>query len=133
MPRAPPAYAQVTFSGNNPYTWLSSTSDVRALQKAAVSDRIASTWYTYSNMTIDINLTDGNTHPVALYMLDWDGSSRAERVDVLDAISQAVLDTQTVSGFHNGEYLVWNLHGHVTLRITLTGGGNAVASGLFFH
>ena len=127
-----PGYAAVNFSGANPFVWAASASEARDLQKATASGRIASGWYTSSAMSFDVNLTDGNTHQVALYMLDWDGSSRAERVDVLDAISQTVLDTRTVSGFHNGEYLVWNLHGHVTLRITLTGGGNAVASGLFF-
>ena len=33
----------------------------------------------------------------------------------------------------NGWYLVWNLKGHVTLKVTLTGGVNAVVSGLFFR
>ena len=84
-------------------------------------------------MSIDVNLADGNTHQVALYFLDWDYLGRAERVDVLDASSNAVLDTQTISGFQGGQYLVWNLKGHVTLKITLTGGLNAVVSGLFFH
>src|SRR5262249_3035160 len=44
----------------------------------------------------------------------------------------AVLDSQSVSGFQNGKYLVWALKGHVVLRFTLTGGANAVVSGLFF-
>jgi len=29
-------------------------------------------------------------------------------------------------------YLVWNVSGHVKIQVTLTGGINAVASGLFF-
>ena len=128
-----PAYAQVALSGDNTYVWASSsTSDVRDLQKASASDRIAPVWYTSSNMSIDVNLTDGNTHQVALYFLDWDNIGRAERVDVLDASSLALLDTRTISGFSNGEYLVWNVKGHVTFRITLTAGLNAVVSGLFF-
>ena len=128
-----PAYAQVAFSGDNTYVWASSsTTDVRDLQKAAAADRIAPVWYTFSSMSIDVNLTDGNTHRVALYFLDWDNAGRAERVDVLDAQSSAVLDTRTISSFSSGEYLVWNVAGHVTFRITLTGGANAVISGLFF-
>jgi uncharacterized membrane protein len=126
-----PSYAQVSFNGG-PFVWVASTADVRGLQKVAASDRIASGWYSWTNMTIDVNLTDGNTHQIALYCLDWDAGARAERIDVLDAVSNAVLDTRTISGFQNGQYLVWNLKGHVKLNVTLTGGSNAVVSGVFF-
>jgi hypothetical protein len=37
-----------------------------------------------------------------------------------------------VSNFHNGQYLVWQLSGHVQVRVTNTGNSNAVISGLFF-
>jgi hypothetical protein len=128
-----PAYAQVSFSGQGPVIWTSSTSDVRALQKAAASsDRIASGWYTFSSFTIDLNLTDSSAHQVALYCLDWDNAGRTERIDILDASTSAVLDTRTLSNFQNGTSLVWSLKGHVTIRVTVTGGANAVVSGLFF-
>ena len=128
-----PSYAQVTFSGQGPFVWTSSTADIRGLQKFAAADRIASGWYTWSTMSIELNLMDGNTHQVALYCLDWDGGgARAERIDVLDAATNAVLDTRSISGFQGGRYLVWKLKGHVTLKVTLTGGPNAVISGLFF-
>ena len=70
-------------------------------------------------MSVDVDLTDGNTHQVALYALDLDTTSRAERIDVLDAVSGVTLDTRMISSFSGGEYLVWNLKGHVTLKITL--------------
>jgi hypothetical protein len=127
-----PSYAQVTFTGADPFVWASSTTDARALQKAAAPDRIAPCWFNSSIMSIDVNLTDAKIHQMSLYFLDWDGAGRVQRVDVLDAASQAVLDTQTVSGFQNGKYLIWNLSGHVTLKITLLGGLNDVVSGLFF-
>jgi hypothetical protein len=127
-----PSYAQVAFSGQSNYGYVWSTSNVRALQRFATSDRVAAVWYSNSSFTIDVNLTDGNTHQVALYCLDWDGG-RVERIDVLDAGSNTVLDTQTAAGFQNGRYLVWNLKGHVTLRITNTGPSNAVVSGVFFR
>src|SRR5581483_7415681 len=69
----------------------------------------------------------------ALYLLDFDGGGgRSERIDVLDAVTGAVLDSQTASNFGSGEYLVWSLGGHVQLRITKLSGPNAVLSGLFF-
>src|SRR5207248_1594584 len=81
---------------------------------------------------VDVNLTDGQSHRLALYALDWDRLGRSERVDVLDASSGAVLDTRTLSSFGGGQYLVWNLSGHVQLRLTNLAGQNAVLSGLFF-
>src|SRR5262249_4298289 len=78
------------------------------------------------------NLTDGGTHQVALYGLDWDNKARIERVDVKIAGTNTVLDTRTFSGFSGGNYLVWNVRGHVTFVVTLQGGPNAVVSGLFF-
>ena len=128
-----PGYATLTMSGQGPFIWANPTTDVRALQTFAGNSRIASGWYTFSNMSFDINLTDGNTHQFALYCLDFDTTSRAERVDILDAGTNAVLDTRTISSFNGGQYLVWNLHGHVIVKVTLTGGANAVASGLFFR
>jgi hypothetical protein len=43
-----------------------------------------------------------------------------------------VLSTQTVSSFHGGIYLVWTISGDVQINVTLTGGANAVISGVFF-
>ncbi|HEY6392337.1 MAG TPA: malectin domain-containing carbohydrate-binding protein [Bryobacteraceae bacterium] len=72
-------------------------------------------------------------HQVALYLLDWDNYyGRIERVDILDA-NNAVLDTRTVSNFVGGQYLVWNLSGHVIIRIVNRNASSyAVVSGLFF-
>jgi hypothetical protein len=43
-----------------------------------------------------------------------------------------VLDSRTLSSFTGGQYLVWNLGGHVQLRVTNLSGISAVVSGLFF-
>ncbi len=126
-----PSYVSITPSGNSTYVWNASTADVRALQKASASDRIAGCWYTSTSMTTDLRFNDSNTHQVAMYLLDWDNySGRTERIDILDA-NNNVLDTRSVSNFVGGEYLVWNLSGHVTVRVTNTN-SNAVVSGLFF-
>jgi hypothetical protein len=70
---------------------------------------------------------------VALYVLDWNRDGRAERVEIRDASTGAVLESREVSGFGDGAYLVWNLSGHVIIRLVNTAGfTNAVVSGLFF-
>jgi hypothetical protein len=128
-----PAYATVALNGENNYVWASPTTDVRALESGVTSGRIASTWYSYSSFTINVNLTDGNTHQVEVYALDWDDLGRAETITLTDANSGAVLDTRKISGFSSGEWLVWNLTGNVLVTVTQTGNQNAVISGLFFQ
>ncbi len=127
-----PSYSQVTPAGNLFWTWTASTDEARALQNAAGTDRVAATWYSDSSFTVDINITDGQTHQIALYCLDWDDLERAQSVEVLDAATGAVLDSRSITAFTGGQYLVWNVSGQVRLRVTRTGGRNAVVSGLFF-
>jgi arylsulfate sulfotransferase len=130
-----PSYAQVSASGYSNYIWTTSTSDPRALQEVGSSNGIAAVWYSPSSFTINVNITDGQTHQVALYLLDWDqwGGGRSEEVDILDAVTGNVLSTETASNFSNGDYLVWNVSGHIQFRITnLNSSSNAVLNGLFF-
>lgn len=127
-----PGYVQVTPSGNSSYTWTDSSTDVRALQRISSTDRIASAWYQDGSFTVDLNLTDGQTHRAAMYFLDWDQSGRTQTVEILDAGSGAVLNAQTLSGFGAGKYLVWDLKGSVRVRLTKVAGFNAVLNGLFF-
>ena len=130
-----PSYVTVTPTANALYTWVSSTTDVRALQKASsTTDRIAACWYSGTFTTVDLNFKDTSSHQVAMYLLDWDNFyGRTERVDILDA-NNTLLDSRSVSSFINGQYLVWNLSGHVIVKITNTNpSSNAVLSGLFFR
>ena len=129
-----PSWAQVSFANASSWTWNASTTDARALQKASGSGRLAATWYESAGFfTIDVKVTDGGTHPVALYMLDWDNLDRAQTVQVTDLATGAVLDQRPVSAFSNGTYLVWNVSGQVRIKVTRTKGVNAVVSGLFFN
>jgi hypothetical protein len=129
-----PAYVTVTPSGTNAFTWASSSTDVRALlQAASGTNRIAATWYSSSSMLIDLVFNDGQQHQVAIYCLDWDTTKRTQRIDILDT-NGVVLNTQNVSNFYNGEYMVWTLSGHVQIRVTNTNSSaNAVTSGVFFR
>jgi uncharacterized repeat protein (TIGR01451 family) len=128
-----PAYVTVTPSGMSSWTWAYPTSDARGLQvPSSTATRIAACWYTPGVMNIDLVFNDSNSHQLAIYLLDWDKLGRAERIDILDSNNNP-LDTRMAAGFSGGQYLVWNLSGHVILRITNLGPAvNAVVGGLFF-
>ena len=126
-----PSYAAVTQAGLLSWTYAASTTSVKALEKAVAPGRIASAWYGNS-FNIDVGLLDGKTHQVGIYVLDWDSVRRAETVQVVDAETGVVLDSRTLRKFQNGQYLIWNVSGHVTIRVTRTAGPDAVVSGLFF-
>jgi hypothetical protein len=133
---APPAYAALSLAGAQAYTWTASTSDPRALQRAAPgsTDRIAAAWYSATAFTVDLAISDAQAHRLALYALDYDGygGGRSERIDLIDRASGAVLDSRTLGGFGGGAYLVWDVKGSVTIRVTnLNPNSNALLNGLF--
>jgi len=131
-PQDLPAYANFSVQSQLNYTWESNASDTRALQVPGGSTRIAATWYSASPFSLDINFTDGKTHPVALYAVDWDGKSRAETFEVINPATNAILDIRSISNFSNGIYLVWNVSGNVVITVTNTAYPNGVVSGVFF-
>ena len=101
-----PGYALVNVSGAATYIWTGSTSEPQALQKPGASDRIAACWYSGGAFTIDLGITDGQTHRIAFYFLDWDSfgspTGRVERVDAQDATTGATLDSRSL-GQPNGD------------------------------
>lgn len=116
------------------YVWNSSTSEPRALQEFSGSaDRAAACYYSNNpSFSFNVNLTDEKTHQVAIYFMDYDNQNRAETIQISDALTGPVLDTESIANFTQGKYLVWNMSGDVNIRISNSGGLNEVASGIFF-
>jgi hypothetical protein len=129
-----PSYAQINVIGVGLTNWTTDTTDVRGLQKVIGSNRVAAAWSSNSQFTMDLDLTDGNSHEVALYMVDWDSNNtRAQKIEIFDATTNVLLDSRTVTNFSDGQYLVWSLKGHNLIRVTKTGAAEAVISGIFFN
>jgi hypothetical protein len=127
-----PAYVQVAGVGKSDWVWNSTTSDSRGLQTPDGLSREAGCWYSPSNFLIDLAITDGATHRVALYLCDWDYAGRTETVEFLNGDTGAILQTLNISAFSGGQYLVWDFNGHVKIRFTKVAGPNAVVNGIFF-
>jgi hypothetical protein len=130
-----PGYATFSVTGNSFYQWAPpGSSDPRSLQViAGDTQHVAATDFTATSETFNVNITDGKTHQVALYVLDQDNRNRSETVTVTDATTNTVLSTTDVHNFSGGDYLVYNIGGNVKITVTNDAGSlNAVASGLFF-
>jgi hypothetical protein len=131
------SYATVAVSKQSEFTFNTTMADQRALLKNDGSARIAGVWYSYYPTTnaffIDINITDGATHQVALYALDWWKQGRAMQVEVLDGSTGTVLNTQQLQSYGDGKYLVWDIKGRIRLKVSTLTGPNAMVSGVFLQ
>lgn len=126
-----PTYGDVSIVSGASWTWNDATTEAAALQRASnPNQRIAACVYSPDALELEINLPVGEKHQLAIYCLDWDTNDRSESVELLQ--NGTVYSTESVSGFHSGEYLVWEVSGPVTLRTRRVAGLNAVISGIFF-
>ncbi len=132
-----PSYVTLGFLNKFDYVWSASTADVRALQKGLDhNDRIAAVWFeSGGSFSITMNFTDGKTHKVTLYAMDWPLQGRGQRMDVYNADTNDLLDSQTLTtgtDFVNGIYLSWSVEGNIKFLITRLTGNNAIVNGIFF-
>ena len=81
--------------------------------------------------SINLGLTDGQTHDIALYACDYDNLGCSEQIQITNAATGTILDTETISSFSGGVYLQWKVAGNVIITITKLAGPNAVVNGVF--
>jgi hypothetical protein len=130
-----PKCANVTLTNKNDgIPWAPNPADTRYLLKSGdAKDRTVSSWTAYDQFEVGLEITDGKEHQVALYCMAW-GNKCDMTVEVQDADTKAVLDSQQVKDFVKGKYLIWNIKGQVIVRISSNiqeEGTVAIASGVF--
>jgi len=125
-----PSYASFSTTGSGPYVHPSQVNPLSALQKPG-GGTVAAEYYDPNGFGVTLNLTDGKTHQVALYLADYDGQNRIETVQAFGPGNVALTAPITVSSFTGGVYLIFNVSGDVTFKFTHVAGGSAVLSGLF--
>lgn len=129
-----PSYVTISYPDGADYTWSSSTTDLRALQKPnPATDRIAACRFSGASEIIDLTVNGGTSKNVEIYLLDWDNQSRGMTVEAIDGTTGTTVNTQTISAFNNGKYLKYSVKGHIKFKFTRTAGPNAVFSGVFFN
>ena len=136
--RSLPSYVELHYVNGAERVWLPKTMDVQALQEPTGDGRVAAQRAAGLHEIIDLNITDGNSHDVALYMVDWDRAGRWAAVDVIDPGTRKLLDSRNVTSFGSGRYLKYRASGHIQFRIThvwtrrYTASPDAGFSGIFF-
>jgi len=133
-----PSCARVQYVNGAERVWNPGTRDVQALEKPSGSDRIAAARLAVLHEIIDLEITDGSTRDVAIYVVDWDRAGRWTVVDVIDAGTRQRLDSRNLINFGSGRYLKYRVRGRVQFRITnvwtkrYQSSPDAGFSGLFF-
>ena len=89
-------------------------------------------WNSNNEFHRDVNITDGQAHEVGVYALDWEKWNRFEQVQVKDATTGVVLDTETIGKFQQGTYLEWVVTGSVLITVTRMNNSQPAISGIFF-
>jgi len=114
---------------NSPYlpatvTVKPNTTDPEYLMRAASGERVWAFW-NKAPITIDLNLTDGLEHQVALYYVHTDSLNAQSTAEVLD-IHDNLLDRRTLASANDGRYAVWKISGRVKIVITFGSPGTDV-------
>jgi hypothetical protein len=133
-----PSYARVQYVNGAERVWNPRTQDVQALEKPSGSDRIAAARLAGLHEIINLEITDGGSHEVSLYVVDWDRAGRWTVVDVIDAGTRQRLDSRNLINYGSGRYLKYRVSGRVQFRITnvwskrYASSPDAGFSGIFF-
>lgn len=127
-----PGYAKLSVNGQTTQVVQATSHSKYALQKVGnYKQNVAAYWSSTSSFTIGLNLTDGQAHNVTLYTADFKHKNQAERIQVLDVTTGAVLYTQDLSSLGMGTFSTFDVTGDVQFIVSNTGGKNAVVNGLF--
>jgi subtilisin family serine protease len=123
------------FSGSYVTTLLSgSTLKRSALQDPAgltTSSRIIGTVSTQTSFSASVDTGSPVPTTLSAYFVDYKNEGLAERVDIVDNTTGAVLSTQVLRNFQNGKYLTWSVTGSVSIVVTRLVGPEAVLSAIF--
>jgi hypothetical protein len=118
-----PSYATVSLIGvAQDMLNLWEYTDQRALQKPqyaySPTERVESVFYAGRSFSVQVNSTNNQIiHRIALYFCDYLNQGESVTLEVLDGATKNVLNTQVLTSYTAGIYLVYNYTGNVTFVI----------------
>jgi hypothetical protein len=122
--------------GSNTFVWNATTSsgDLRALQDPADPNRrvAATAFSTAGAFDINVEVNEPSEFTLGVYMVDYDSPTRAQSVELVDS----GLPASSFADYNSGKWCLVSATAApgdpAQLRITLTGGPNAVVSAIAF-
>lgn len=109
----------VNYTANHTEMWDSNSTDTCAPYTSTKKDgRVAAGNTAVLHEIIDVKLKDRLKKKVSLYFLDWQHHHRQILVDVIDANTKKVLQSNVLSNFDKGIYFNYTISGHVQFRLT---------------
>ena len=124
--------ATVSLDQGKRYRWSTGTASVRALEDPTQSLRRATQWLHNSSLRLHLTFNSAYSGTLRLYAIDWDGTSRRQRVYVDDGSGPRSVYLNL--SFHDGAWLSFPINvaagGTVTIRADRVA-GQATLSGIF--
>jgi hypothetical protein len=115
------------------HRWSASTTQVRALENAAQSQRRAAAYWHNTEVRVRIDFSTAFNGRINVYALDWDTSARRQTVTV--TCGSVVQTLSLTTAFNQGAWLHFAVSvaagASCTITATRTAGANAVISGIF--
>ncbi len=123
--------------GKSDYTWVSSSTDPRAVQKPGITAGVSACWYGKEvggaiqpwTVVMDLGPTP---REVDFYCCDWDGWNRRQKIQIVDDATGVILDTQEITSFKNGVWLFYQISGKVRINFVPMVWPNAVLQAICF-
>ena len=116
-------------------TWVSPTTDVRALTNPAGTERRSQTFYGADTLRVRLSFATAYSGTLHLYAVDWDayGGNRYENITVDDGSGPRVahLTSSFVPGAWIHAPITVGAGGSVVVTVDRTAGNSAVLAGLF--
>ncbi len=130
-----PAGVTYSLDQGGRYVWAATSTEVRALQNPAMTERRSMTWYDASSLRLHLTFANAYSGTLHLYALDWDayGGNRYQTVTINDGHGPqtAQLSSSFVQGAWIHAPITVAAGGTVTITADRTGGNTAVLAGLF--
>jgi hypothetical protein len=131
-----PGYvSSYAFPGALNYTWSAlADGDSRAMQDPANPDhRVASTAFAGGSFDVTVEVNEPSEFTLGLYLLDYDSSTRRQNLELVgSALPPSLFSTE----FYEGKWCLVDASAApgspAVMRISLTGGANAVVSAVTF-
>jgi hypothetical protein len=125
-----PSGINLNVSSSGEVVWEENSEDPRSLINTTGTGRIAAGWRG-TPLNLDLNIPRGTPRKVALYFLDWNRTGASQQITIRDAATGSDLHTHTLADLGDGQYLVYNIEGHVNISIVAQN-GEALLSGVLF-